>query len=267
MSTLTLQPGEQAPVLSQRSGSNRIAFALFALAAGYPIARIAMAAGANFGAVLNDASFRFWLGNSALVALAVSLLGVLIAAGAGYALSRSRERARALPQISFTGTRFLAGITLLLPLYIVAMTLGLINAQVAVVLLYAGTVLPLCILLVKRSYDAIPLAIEDAAALDGCSRGQAFRLVLLPLVRPALVVTALVSFITVWGEYFIAAVVVNDPPPFTRAVESAGSAAASSTSVGTYAAAALLVSAPALLLLLVLSRYRGSRMSLKSGDR
>lgn len=277
MSTTTTQPHEPTDRSSKTSGSSYIAAAFFAVAAAYPITRMAMlalqergvtsdAAGVNFGAVLNDASFRSGLGSLALLAVAVSLLGVLIAATVGYALSRSRREPRTLPHVGFTGAQLLARIILLLPLYLVAMVLGLINAHVAIVLLYVGTVLPLCILHVKRSYDAIPRAIEDAAALDGCSGGQSFRLVLLPLIRPALIVTALVSFSTIWGGFFIAAAVDN-LRLFATALGSADSAQALQSNVGIYAAAALVASLPAMLLLPLLSRYRGSRVLLESGDR
>jgi arabinogalactan oligomer/maltooligosaccharide transport system permease protein len=74
---------------------------------------------------------------------------------------------------------------------------------------------PFCIWQLKGYYDTIPLALEESAGIDGCTRWQSFYLVVLPLAAPALVITALFSFMTAWNEYVVAALMLQDVEKFT----------------------------------------------------
>jgi len=104
---------------------------------------------------------------------------------------------------------------LLLPLYLILIKLGLINSYLGVIIIYTATALPFCIWQLKGFYDTIPVSLEEAAGIDGCSRWQSFYLVILPLTTPAMVITALFSFMTAWNEYVVAAVVLQDVKIFT----------------------------------------------------
>jgi arabinogalactan oligomer/maltooligosaccharide transport system permease protein len=143
---------------------------------------------------------------------------------------------------------------LLLPLYLILIMLGLINSFLGVGILYTATALPFCIWQMKVYYDTIPLALEEAAAIDGATRWQSFRLVILPLAAPALVITALFSFVTAWNEYIVAATVLQDLKIFTLPLGL--KMLNMSTQWGLYAAGALLVSIPAVILFFILSRFR-----------
>ena len=255
-----------------------IVFALFAL---YPIAQIITialrpsdqllstslslipegATLANFRILLFETPFLRWVGNSALIALAVTLTGVALASTAGYALSRFKFLGRSTMLGGLLVTQMFPATMLLLPLYLILIKLHLINSYLGVIIIYAATALPFCIWQLKGYYDTIPVSLEEAAGIDGCSRWQSFYIVVLPLAAPALVITALFSFMTAWNEYVVAALVLQDVNIFTLPLGLKMFQGNMSTQWGLYAAGALLVSIPVVLLFLILSRYLISGLS------
>ena len=208
---------------------------------------------ANLCALMFDTPFLHWLGNVALIALTVSITGVALASMAGYALSRFRFLGRSTTLNGLLVTQLLPTTMLLLSLWLILITLGLINSYLGVILIYTATALPFCIWQLKGYYDTIPLSLEEAAAIEGCTRWQSFRLVVLPLAMPALAITALFSFLIAWNEYVVAALVLRDLDGF--ALPLGLQMPNMNTQWGLYAAGALLVSIPVVILFLVVSRF------------
>jgi arabinogalactan oligomer/maltooligosaccharide transport system permease protein len=214
---------------------------------------------ANLHALMFDTPFLHWLGNVALLALTVAITGVALASTAGYALSRFRFLDRSPTLNGLLVTQLFPATVVLLPLYLILIKLSLINSYLGIVIIYIATALPFCIWQMKGYYDTIPLSLEEAAAIEGATRWQSFRLVILPLAAPALVITALFSFLTAWNEYIVAAVVLQDLKIFTLPLGL--KMLNMSTQWGLYAAGALLVSIPVAILFLVLSRFLISGLS------
>jgi arabinogalactan oligomer/maltooligosaccharide transport system permease protein len=150
---------------------------------------------------------------------------------------------------------------LLLPLYLILIKLSLINSYLGVIVIYSATALPFCIWQLKGYYDTIPLSLEEAAGIDGCTRWQSFYRIVLPLSAPAIVITALFSFMTAWNEYVVSALVLQDVEIFTLPVGLKTFQSNMSTQWGLYAAGALFVSIPVVVLFLLLSRYLISGLS------
>ncbi len=258
-----------------------LALLLFTLFALYPISRvvtIALRPGdqllssslaliprgatlANFRILIFETPFLRWLGNSCLIALAVTVTGVGLASTAGYALSRFRFLGRSATLNGLLVTQMFPATMLLLPLYLILIKLSLINSYLGVIIIYSATALPFCIWQLKGYYDTIPLSLEEAAGIDGCTRWQAFYLIVFPLSAPALVITALFSFMTAWNEYVVAALVLQDVEIFTLPVGLKMFQSNMSTQWGLYAAGALLVSIPVVILFLLLSRFLISGLS------
>ncbi|CAN5545893.1 carbohydrate ABC transporter permease [soil metagenome] len=275
-----MKSGSRRAPLSRRAVSY-LALVLFALLSAYPIVQLVtvalrpadqslstslspLPAGAtldNFRVLLTETPFLRWMLNSTIIALAVTVTGVALASTAGYALSRYRFIGRSSVLRGLLVTQLLPATMLLLPLYLILFRLGLLNSYAGVILIYSATALPFCIWLMKRFYQTIPLSLEEAAVLDGCSRWQAFRLVVLPLAGPAICATALFSFLLAWNEYVVAAVILQDVEKFTLPVGLRMFHANLSTQWGLYAAGGLLVSIPAVLLFLLLVRYLVSSLS------
>lgn len=216
----------------------------------------------NYRVLLTETLFLRWLANSLLVSLVVTVTGVALASTAGYALSRFRFAGRKTALSGVLVTQMFPATMLLLPLYIVLVKLGLINSYLGIVVIYSATALPFCVWQMKGYYDTIPASLEEAARIDGASPWQAFYKVILPLAAPALVITALFSFMSAWNEYVVAAVVLQDAELFTMPVGLKGFQASMATQWGLYAAGSLLVSVPVIVLFLILSRYLISGLTL-----
>ena len=206
--------------------------------------------------------FLRWLRNSLLVSATVTIAGVALASISGYAFSRFRFVGRQTMMLSILTTQMFPATMLLLPLYILIAKLGLINTFLGLSVFYVSTALPFCIWQMKGFYDTIPISLEEAARIDGCSQFQAFTKVILPVATPGLVITALFSFMTAWSEYIVAAQVLQDREMFTLPLGIKSFQASMSTQWGLYAAASILVSIPVVLVFLVLSRYLVSGMTL-----
>jgi len=153
---------------------------------------------------------------------------------------------------------------LLLPMYIMLINLGLINTYLGIIIVYSATALPFCVWTMKGYYDTIPVSLEEAARIDGCSQFGAFVRVILPLAAPALVITALFSFMTAWSEYLVASQILQDTLLWTLPLGLKSFEATMSTEWGMYGAASLIVMVPVVVLFLALSRYLVSGLTLGS---
>ena len=216
----------------------------------------------NYQTLLFETPFVRWLVNSILVALVVTATGVALASTAGYALSRYRFAGRGAALSGILVTQMFPATMLLLPLYIMLIKLGLLNSYLGIIVIYTATALPFCVWQMKGYYDTIPASLEEAARIDGATRWQTFYKVILPLAAPALVITALFSFMTAWNEYVVAAVVLQDTELFTLPVGLKLFQSQMNTQWGLYAAGSLIVSVPVIVLFLVLSRYLISGLTL-----
>jgi len=214
--------------------------------------------------LFTETDFLLWVRNSIFISLLVTLTGVIFASTAGYALSRFKFRGREFGMTALLTTQMFPATMLLLPFFILLSYLGLINSYIGLIIIYSSTALPFCIWQMKGYYDTIPPSLEESARLDGCTRFQAFYKVILPLSRPALVITALFSFMASWSEYVVAAIILQDPTLYTLPLGLKSFQASLSTEWGLYAAGAVVVSIPVTILFISLSRYLVSGLTMGS---
>ncbi|HLF20355.1 MAG TPA: sugar ABC transporter permease [Bacteroidota bacterium] len=218
----------------------------------------------NFVRLFTQTDFINWIGNSLLVSVAVTITGVALASTAGYGLSRFRFPGKQIGLLSLLTTQMFPATMLLLPMYIMLIKLGLINTYLGAIIVYSATALPFCIWTMKGYYDTIPASLEEAARIDGCSQFSAFYRIILPLAAPALVITALFSFMTAWSEYIVAVQILQDSALWTLPLGLKSFEASMSTEWGLYGAASLIVMIPVVILFLTLSRWLVSGLTLGS---
>jgi arabinogalactan oligomer/maltooligosaccharide transport system permease protein len=147
------------------------------------------------------------------------------------------------------------GVAMAIPLYILMDRLGLLDALGGLVLVYATTSIPFSVWMLKGYFDTIPKDLEEAALIDGASRLRIFLFIILPLARPAIVVTALFSFMTAWNEFILAATFMNQATSFTLPVALQRYVGDYSTEWGRFAAGAIVVSLPVMALFFALQRH------------
>jgi arabinogalactan oligomer/maltooligosaccharide transport system permease protein len=218
----------------------------------------------SYAKLFTEQPFLLWMFNSMVVASMVTVTGVALASIGGYAFSRFRFVGRKSTMVAILTTQMFPATMLLLPLYILIARLNLVNTYVGLMVFYTSTALPFCVWQMKGFYDTIPVALEEAARIDGCGRGAAFWRVILPLAVPGLVITALFSFMAAWSEYIVAAQVMQDESMFTLPLGLKSFQASLSTQWGLYAAASILVSLPVVIVFLLLSKYLVSGLTLGS---
>ena len=218
----------------------------------------------SYGTLFLKTDFLTWMKNSFLVSFVVTLTGVVLASTSGYALSRFNFMGRRAVLSSLLMTQMFPATMLLLPFFILLAKLKLINSYLGLIIIYSSTALPFCIWQMKGYYDTIPDALEEAARIDGCSRFSAFTKVILPVSAPALVITALFSFMASWSEYVVAAIVLQDPGLYTLPLGLKSFQASLSTQWGLYAAGAVVVSIPVMILFISLSRFLVSGLTVGS---
>jgi len=218
----------------------------------------------NYVKLLTEKPFLIWIRNSGLVTLIVTILGVVLASFAGYSFSRFRFPGRKAGLLGLLVTQMFPATMLLLPLFIMISKLNLINSFLGLIIMYSASALPFCIWLMKGYYDTIPVSLEESAMMDGANKFFAFRKIILPLAAPALVITALFSFMTAWNEYVVAAQVLWYDDMFTIPLGLKSLQGNMTTEWGMYAAGALLISIPVIILFLVLSKWLVSGLTLGS---
>jgi arabinogalactan oligomer/maltooligosaccharide transport system permease protein len=214
----------------------------------------------NFKAVVSTsdaqgALFPRQLWNSLIVSLATSVLGVSLAATAAYAMSRWDFPGKNQAMGAFLVTQMFPGVVMAIPLYILLDQFQLLDSLTGLVLVYATTSVPFSVWTLKGYFDTLPVALEEAALLDGCSRWMIFRKIVLPLARPALAVVALFSFLTAWNEYILAATFMNDPHAYTLPIVLQSYVTDYGTEWGNFAAGSILVSLPVVVLFFALQKH------------
>lgn len=218
----------------------------------------------NYVRLFTQSDFVRWLWNSAFVAVVVTITGIVLASTAGYGFSRFQFVGKKAGLLSLLTTQMFPATMLLLPMYIMLINLGLINTYLGVIIVYSATALPFCIWTMKGYYDTIPFSLEEAARIDGCTHFSAFYKVILPLAAPAMVITALFSFMTAWSEYLVAAQILQDTSLWTLPVGLKSFEASMSTEWGLYGAGSIIVMLPVVVLFLALSRWLVSGLTLGS---
>ena len=210
----------------------------------------------NFVSVMKDQPFAIWLGNSAIVALATTVLGVFLACTAAYAFSRFRFPGREMGLMSFLVSQMFPGTLMLIPLYIILVKwLGLGSTRISLVLVYATTSIPFCVWMLKGYFDTIPKELEEAAIMDGASPGTIFFRIILPLAKPAVAVTALFSFMTGWNEFILAATFMDKEVMYTAPVGLRFFVGGFSQQWGYFSAGSIIVSIPVVALFMYLQKY------------
>jgi arabinogalactan oligomer/maltooligosaccharide transport system permease protein len=193
--------------------------------------------------------------NSLVVSGATAIFGVGLACTAGYALSRWSFPGRERLMAAFLLTQMFPGVVMAVPLYLLLDRLHLLDSLSGLILVYSTTTVPFATWNLKGYFDTIPKDLEEAAMLDGAGRWTTFWRVILPLARPALVVTALFAFMTAWNEFILAATLMGDERAYTLPVVLNGYVGEFGAEWGHFAAGAILVSLPVTALFFVLQRH------------
>lgn len=218
----------------------------------------------NYRSVIFEKGFLLWLWNSVLVTISTAFTGLIIAATSAYAFSRWKFHGRNAFLVFLLATQMIPAAMMMVPLYILAARLGLINTYRGLVIAYSVSSVPFSIWIMKGYYDTIPGSLEEAATIDGASRMYILWRIILPLAAPALAVVFLFNFMSSWNDFLLARIMLQKPAMYTWPLGLQSLQAQFATQWGAYAAASLLLAVPVASLFLYTSKWLISGLTLGS---
>lgn len=199
--------------------------------------------------------FKSTLGNSLIVSLTVTVLGLLIGALAGYSFGRMRFKGRKTGLMVIMATRMLPAISIIIPLYLIFGNLRLADTKSVLIILYLTFTLPFTIWLMASFFQSIPKELEEAARIDGCTRLGALFRVIFPLSLPGFVATGIFTFMMAWDEFFFALIFTSTYNAKTVPVAIAEFTGRHAIDYTAMTAGGVLAAIPPVLLALIFQRF------------
>jgi len=203
-----------------------------------------------------DGILHYVWNSSAVAALTVSWT-VILSTLAGYGFSRFRFPGRSLLFVGILATLMIPFQSILTPLFVLLRTLHLQNTLTGLALVYTTFQLPFSVFMMRNAFDVVPLELEEAAMVDGCTPGKLLVRIMLPLVSPGVVTVALFAFFNSWNELLAALILQTDAEKFTLPVMllNARSGSLGSINWGVMQAGISVGMLPCAVLFLLLQRY------------
>ena len=216
----------------------------------------------NYVRLFNENDMLLWFGNSLLLAISTVVFSLAIAIPAAYAFSR----------MNFKGKKTILKILILLnafpstlslfAIWAIMRNLGLVNTKIGLIIIYTGTMAIFGIWNLKGYFDTVPYEIEEASMIDGASNFQIITRIVMPLAKPAIIVTAVMVLIYVWNEYLYSVTFMTGSENYTLAAGLYGlQANETSGSWPIFAAASLITSLPILIIFLLVQKHMVSGLS------
>jgi len=169
----------------------------------------------NYVAILFDSPFLRFLWNSVLVTSSSVVAILVLSTLAAYALARIEFAGNRLLFVVYLFGNVIPIFLILLPLYVLLARTGLGGTMLSLILSYTAASLGISVLVLRSYFRTIPASLEDAAMIDGCNTLQLIWHVMMPVIRPGMVVVAIFNMFNIWNEYFLAAFLLPSQSDFT----------------------------------------------------
>jgi len=209
----------------------------------------------NFVSAWHTVGFSIYFQNSLIVALVSVVFVVFFSIFVGYALSRFKFRGKNAFMFMLLSTQFLPAAMLIIPLFIIFRNMNLLDSALSLIIINTTMQLSFNSILMRGFISGIPIELEEAATIDGCSKiGAIFRTVI-PLLLPGIVATAAFSFVGVWNEFLFAFMFTISRANFTLPVGLRTVIGEFSVNYGILAAGSIISLIPALIMFMYLQKY------------
>ena len=215
----------------------------------------------NLAASSVPRTFAVSLLNSFKIASAVTLICIVIGSLAAYALVRIPFKYNHSIQVAILGTRMIPEVSLIIPLFIIASSLQLINKPIVLIISYMSFALPYAIWMMAAFFQTVPIELEEAARLDGCTRLGILLRVVMPISLPGLTSTAMFVFLVAWDEFFYALIFTSTLAAKTVPVAIAEFVGRYTVNINGMMAGGILAALPPVLLGIIFQRYIVSGMT------
>ena len=213
----------------------------------------------NFAFVLTDGGFGTFLRNSAIVAIATVLVSAIVCLLAAVAVARFRFKFRTTILMMILVVQMVPLEALVIPLFLQVKSFGLLNSILGLIIVYIALSLAFGIWMLRGFVAAVPVELEEAAAIDGASWWRMFRSIMLPLVMPGLVATSIFSFITAWNEFIFAMTLLGGATDqYTVAIGLKSFFGQYSNDWGSIMAASTIITVPVMIFFIIVQRRLSS---------
>jgi multiple sugar transport system permease protein len=193
--------------------------------------------------------------NSLIIATATTVVALLVGVSAAYALARLDFRGKYLVLGFILAASMFPGVALVTPLFQLFTNLNWIGTYQALIIPDISFVLPLSIYILVSFFREMPWELEESARIDGCTKSQAFRKIIMPLAAPGIFTTAILAFIAAWNEFLIASQLSNDvTQPVTVAIASFTGSQPHQEPYTAVMAAGTIVTIPLVIMVLIFQR-------------
>lgn len=209
----------------------------------------------NFVTIFQATDVLTWLRNSLTVTLVTVVVSVVVAAPAGYVLSRGRGRLISGFSLVLFVIQSLPVVTAVIPLFILFAAFGLVDTLTGIMIIYVGSTMSVAIWMMAAYYDSIPVSLEEAAWMDGCSVFGGFVKVVLRNSLPGILSTAIFSFLLAWNDYLVALVFLRSNENFVLPVGLQSFFQQNATNWGLVMAVAVMMMLPPVILFATLNKY------------
>lgn len=169
----------------------------------------------NYESLFSMLDYGVYLKNSVIITLATAVVVVILSIFGGYGLARFAFKGKGSVLIFFLLTQMIPSILVIIPLYVAFAKMGLINTHFALFIFYTVTNLPFCVITMRSFFERIPYVLEEAAYVDGCSKMETLRKIVLPVMFPGIVAVFVFAFIGAWNELIAGTIFINTPDMWT----------------------------------------------------
>jgi len=209
----------------------------------------------NFINAWNDVGFEKYFSNSVLVGVGTVLLTLVLSVLAGYALARYNFKGKRIFMLILLMTQFIPRSMLIIPLFVMFSNIGMISNPISLMLVYSAVQIPFSAILMSGFISGIPSELEEAAAIDGATRMQAIRQVIVPLLLPGVVATGINIFVYAWNEFLLALMLTNNQAKFTLPVGLSFMMGEFNVNYGALAAGSIIALIPSIILFMFAQKH------------
>ena len=208
----------------------------------------------NFIHVIKDLEFSKNIVNSVIIALFTTTIAIIISSMAAYGIVRFFPKLGKIMSKALITTYLFPPILLAIPYSLVMAKFGLVNTRIGLVIVYLSFSVPYAVWMLVGFFKTVPIEIEEAARVDGANKFQVFISIVLPLVAPGIVATAIYTFINAWNEFLYALILINSAEMMTVSVKFRSLQGAEILNWGDMMAASTLVVVPSVIFFILIQK-------------
>lgn len=208
----------------------------------------------NFIHVIKDLELSKNIGNSIIIALFTTIIAIIISSMAAYGIVRFFPKLGKVMSKVLITTYLFPPILLAIPYSLVMAKLGLVNTRIGLIIVYLSFSVPYAVWMLVGFFKTVPIGIEEAAKVDGANKFEVFIKIVLPLVAPGIVATAIYTFINAWNEFLYALILINSTKMMTVSVKFRSLQGAEILNWGDMMAASTLVVVPSVIFFMLIQK-------------